>query len=137
MKSFDKKTTGSIGLWWDPYSQYFSSGSVNLSALKEFKGSVRIIVKKNRYYDKEPKRPNYLAFIIDSKSESAKPVTVEDIESENPKDVAVYTRDQVRHIINGAFRDFEYGISDPLDVLPEDFESPYYVSERALEADHG
>ena len=25
MKPFDKKTTGSIGLWWDPNSQYFTN----------------------------------------------------------------------------------------------------------------
>lgn len=44
MKPFDKKTTGSIGLWWDPNSQYFTSGSINLSVLKEFKGNVKIIL---------------------------------------------------------------------------------------------
>lgn len=132
MKPFDKKTTGSIGLWWDPNSQYFTSGSINLSVLKEFKGNVKIIVKKNRYYSKESNRPNRLAFIVGCKSDKAKLVTVEDIES---KDIPVYTEAQVRRIIDGAFEDFKYGISDPWDVLPEDFTSPYYVSESMLE-DH-
>lgn len=132
MKPFDKKTSGSIGLWWDPNSQYFTSGSINLSVLKAFKGNVKIIVKKNRYYSKESNRPNRLAFIVDCKSDKAKLVTVEDIES---KDIPVYTKDQVRRIIDGAFEAFKYGISDPLDVLPEDFTSPYYVSESMLEDD--
>lgn len=132
MKPFDKKTTGSIGLWWDPNSQYFTSGSIDLSVLKAFKGNVKIIVKKNRYYSKESNRPNRLAFIVDCKSDKAKLVTVEDIGS---KDIPVYTEDQVRRIIDGAFEDFKYGISDPLDVLPEDFTSPYYVSESMLEDD--
>ena len=69
---------------------------------------------------------------VNCKSDKAKLVTVEDIES---KDIPVYTEDQVRRIIDGAFEDFKYGISDPLDVLPEDFTSPYYVSESMLEDD--
>ena len=33
----------------------------------------------------------------------------------------LYTREDARAIINGTFRDCQYGISDPYDILPEDF----------------
>ena len=33
----------------------------------------------------------------------------------------LYTREDARAIINGTFRDCQYGISDPYDILPDDF----------------
>ena len=33
----------------------------------------------------------------------------------------LYTHEDARAIINGTIRDAEYGISDPYDILPEDF----------------
>ena len=33
----------------------------------------------------------------------------------------LYTREEVRTIINGTVRDVESGIHDPYDILPEDF----------------
>lgn len=40
-------------------------------------------------------------------------------------DERLYTRNEVRKIINGTVSDVEYGIHDPYDILPEDFVSPY------------
>lgn len=33
----------------------------------------------------------------------------------------LYTEEDARAIINGAFNDFQYGITDPYDILPSDF----------------
>lgn len=78
MKTFDGKKTSWEGLWYHNESHSYWSSAFSLAKLREFKGNVRLFVKKNRYYEKGGNRPNYVFSIQDSKSESPKIATVED-----------------------------------------------------------
>lgn len=132
LETFDKKTTSHIGLWWDHQRNNFKSQVINLAALKAFKGTVRIVMIKNKFFEKGSNKPNYIAYITDS--ESAKPsyLDVVDYDTDDGEEVAVWTRDQVRSIINGAVSDARAGF-DAYDILPEDFADPYFVKESLLD----
>lgn len=128
-KSFDKKTTSSIGIWWDNHANNFKSNVINLSVFKSFKGNARIIMMKNKFYEKGSDKPNYIAYITDAKSVDAKNIDV--VYFCNDDEIQVFTRDQVKDIIRGTARDVRYGI-DESDILPEDFAEQCYVNERFL-----
>lgn len=132
LEVFDKKQTKWEGLWWHPEYAGFSSATLNLSKLKQFKGSVRLYVRKNKFFNNgENGRPNYCFCIKDSDSEIFKTIEVEkerycyyDSETEcyyNEEGNRLYTEDDCRTIINGTVRDVEYGIHDPYDILVSDF----------------
>lgn len=71
MKTFDCKQTSWEGLWYHPETLGYTSAAINLSKLKQFKGAVRIYVRKNKYYNGgENGRPNYVFCIKDAKSET-------------------------------------------------------------------
>jgi hypothetical protein len=59
LKPFDKQQTEWLGLWYHPESYGFTSEALNLSDLREFKGRVRLYVRKNKFYQKDSNRPNY------------------------------------------------------------------------------
>ena len=133
LETFDRKQTKWEGLWYHPEYGGFSSKSINLSQLKQFKGNVRFYVRKNKFYNGgENGRPNYCFCIKDSDSEVF--VTLE-VEDERPRCYydddngyycdgdgnRLYTDGEVRAIINGTVDDVKYGITDPYDILPSDF----------------
>lgn len=73
------KSTKWEGLWWHPEFNGFSSATVNLATLKKFKGNVRILVRKNKFFNGgENSRPNYLFQIKDSHSPTFHDLEVED-----------------------------------------------------------
>lgn len=97
MEVFDGKKTKWEGLWWHPESNNFSSAAINLAQLRKFKGNVRIIVKKNRFFnDGENGRPNYVFMIVDSNSDKAKELEIRDEDEaritiqEKPEDEAKF-----------------------------------------------
>lgn len=131
LETFDGKQTSWGGLWWHPEYNGFSSESINLSQLKKFKGTVRLYVRKNKFFNNgENGRPNYCFCFKDSNSEVFKNF---DVEYEAPRPYMedgiyydcegnrLYTEHEVRKIINGTVRDVEYGFTDPYDILPSDF----------------
>lgn len=79
LKTFENKQTSWEGLWYHPENTGFSSAVLNLSKLKEFKGPVRIYVRKNKYYNHgENGRPNYLFCIKDAKGDTFTDIGIED-----------------------------------------------------------
>ena len=68
LQTFDKKTTGWCGLWYHEETRAYSSARMNLSVLKSFKGNVQIYMKKNKFYQKNTNRPNFVFTICDSNS---------------------------------------------------------------------
>lgn len=108
LEVFNQKKTSPIGLWWHPEHLCFSSPVISLSKLKEFKGNVRILVRKNRFYQAGMRRPNYLLSIADSKMVPGENLEVETIEDNG----TVYLRkDDALSIARQALRDLEYGYS--------------------------
>lgn len=140
LEPIEGKSTSWEGLWWHPEYNGFSSSVIDLADLRKFKGKVRLYVRKNRFFNRgENNRPNYLFCLRDADSEVFKLLEViddEDCEDEDWQERhaqlegevwytgsgdRLYTRDEVRKIINGTFDDVCYGFSDPYDILPEDF----------------
>jgi len=79
MKTFDAKQTSWEGLWFHPETNGYISATFNLSKLKQFKGTVRMYVRKNKFYNSgENGRPNYVFCIKDSDSETFSEVEVID-----------------------------------------------------------
>lgn len=70
LEPFDQKRTKWSGLWYHSDTHSFSSPTFSLAELRKFKGRVRLIVRKNRFYnDGENGRPNYVFIFADSKNE--------------------------------------------------------------------
>lgn len=122
-----------MGLWWNPNTNHFASSAINLSDLRKFKGKVRIIVRKNKFYNGgENNRPNYCFSIRDANAESDAAFEVKEIEEKNRYDFtdteleeicekySLYTREQVERVKHGACRDGQSGYSGG-DLLIEDY----------------
>lgn len=137
LEVIDNKQTSWEGLWLHPESGYFSSAAISLAQLKKFKGSVRLYVKKNRFYNNgENGRPNYVFFLRDSKSEIVRELEVEDIEDDDDFEryyteeelqaaieeatEGMYTYSQVQYAIDCAARDGARGYG-PGDNIVSDY----------------
>lgn len=79
LEPFDQKRTTWQGLWYHKHNYCFTSASINLSDLKKYKGCVRLVVRKNRYFnDGQNDRPNYVFMLVDSKAERFRDLEVVD-----------------------------------------------------------
>lgn len=124
LEVFDNRQTNWEGLWWHSEYNGFSSACIDLSALKRFKGKVRLYVRKNKLFNRgENGRPNYHFCLKDANAEVFHILEVEE-DDDTPRDKdgnRLYTEEEVRKIINGVMRDTQYGFSDPYDLLPSDY----------------
>lgn len=116
LKVIDGKQTEMGGLWWHPKQATFTSQTINLSQLREFKGNVRLIVKKNAFFKQGTDRPNYVFWLRDAKEDEALELSVEDVEEDDRK----YTYDDLVACIRGACEDGRRGY-DAYDLLPSDY----------------
>lgn len=127
-QTFEKKQTGWMGLWWHPEYSGFSSTTFSMATLKEFKGPVKVYVRKNKFYEQGGNRPNYCFCIKDANAEIFAEVQVEEEKPRCRYDAdndcyygndgeRLYTYSEVRRIIECAMADFEYGITDPGDIV--------------------
>ena len=118
LEPIDGKCTSWEGLWWHPETNSFTSASLSLADLRKFKGSVRLIVRKNRYFNGgENGRPNY-KFCLRDVAHDGKLWEVEEIDEDD--DERLYTREEVERVKYGACLDGQRGLS-PGDILIEDF----------------
>lgn len=69
LHTFDRRETTWEGLWYHPESHNYTSAAINLSQLKKFKGSVRLIMIKNRS-KKSANAPNYLFRVQDAQADA-------------------------------------------------------------------
>lgn len=134
LNKFEGKETKWEGLWYNPEWHSYSSAVINLSALKEFKGQVRLVVRKNRFYNKgENNRPNYIFSIKDSQLSEFKDIEVKEAEENrkpyyDEREDAYYTEDgerlftksEVIKVMDGANYDGLRGYDDILvsDYIP-------------------
>lgn len=96
LKAFDRKQTNWQGLWYHDEYHGFSSAALSLAELRKFKGKVRLFVYKNKFYEKDSNRPNYVFRIMDADAEVFNTVEVEDMEEEE----RLYTEDEVQSILD-------------------------------------
>lgn len=106
LEVFDNKRTNWEGLWYHNDTNLYSSVAFNMSQLKKFKGSVRILARKNKWYNGgENGRPNMVFTICDSKSETPYEVEVQDI-TDNHEERKSFTYDELEDLINRVASDF-------------------------------
>ena len=70
----EKKSTSWEGLWWKADYQNFVSQPFPISDLKDLSGEVRLVVRKNKYYQQGKDYPNYnFSFRSVGKAENTAP----------------------------------------------------------------
>lgn len=119
-----------LGLWKQERQGFYAGQVIKKGEIPKY---TRIVLRYNKYYDKDSSRPRFVYCFADSEGYASKCVPIELEESEDlpykgddgnyytETGERLYTREDARAIINGTFRDCQYGISDPYDILPEDF----------------
>ena len=118
LEPIDNKRTAWEGLWWHPETGYYSSAVLNLGDLRKFKGTVRLYVRKNRYFAKGLNgRPNYVFSLMDAKGENVHDLSISEIDADSER---VYTREEIERVMRGACEDGRRGL-DPYDLLVEDY----------------
>ena len=119
-------TTKWEGLWAQERSGVYAGPVIKKSDIPKY---TRIVLMRNKYW-KSDKHPRYVYCFADSEGYEERCVEVEMAEGRPHKEDGVYydedgdrlyTRDEVRAIINGTVSDVKYGITDPYDILPEDY----------------
>lgn len=121
METFEARQTEWTGLWWHPEYNGFSSAAVNLAELKKFKGNVRILMRKNRFFNNgENHRPNYLLCIKSASSPTFKTLTITEDEDAVDDEPRLYTEEEVKRVMIGACEDGRRGL-DPYDLLISDY----------------
>jgi len=121
LETFDNKQTNWEGLWWHAECNGFSSKAIDLSALRQFKGKVRLYIRKNKSYEGGKNgRPNYQFCIKDARSEAFSSIEVVEDGDGAPMDRdgnRLYTEEEVWKVIHGMQR--EYGLSYGNDLISD------------------
>ena len=126
LKPIDGKSTSWAGLWWHPEYNGFSSDAISLANLREFKGNVRLYVRKNKFFNGgENGRPNYTFCLRDANSKTFNLLEIEDIdledaEEDEEEEERLYTRSEMEAVKRGACIDGQRGY-EPSDLLIEDY----------------
>ena len=123
-----------LGLWKQERQGFYAGQVIKKADIPKY---TRIVLRYNKYYKNDNNRPRFVFCFADSEgyAEKCVPIEIEEEETEELGDCPyvedgtyytedgerLYTRDDVREIINGTVRAVEYGIHDPYDILPEDF----------------
>ncbi len=117
------KQTKWEGLWWHPENQQFTSKPLSPESLSGFRGDIRLIVKKNKYYQSGKNgRPNYnftIREVAPGKTQNAETKEEHDLTwyqnrvRELEAEIStMYSKDQVQQVINRALEDGKQGFSD-------------------------
>ena len=124
METFQGLQSKYEGLWYHPETHGMISNVISLGTLKKFKGNVRVYVRKNKFYEKDSNRPNYVFSIKEVSSPVFKNLEVEaerapDKYAEMNDDgywytsdgERLFTRDEVQYAIDRASDDGARGFT--------------------------
>ena len=124
-------TTKWQGLWAQERQGYYSGQVIKKSEIPKY---TRLILRYNKFYEKDSNRPRFVYCFADSEGYEEKCIHLElNEDSEEPyigddghyydsDDNRLYTRDEVRRIMDKAWYSAYYRqTSDPWDLLPEDY----------------
>lgn len=123
-------TTKWMGLWAQERPAFYAGQVIKKSDIPKY---TRIVLRYNKYYEKDSNRPKFVYCFADSEGYESKCVPLElsedtDVAYKNKDGIyytsdgeRLYTEEDVREIINGTFADVNAGVYDPYDILPEDF----------------
>ena len=88
LEPFENKKTNWMGLWYQNGRGYYTSSTFSLADLRKFKGNVRFVVRKNRFYENGKNgRPNYVFMIVDAANEKYISPEVLDDETQDHEDI--------------------------------------------------
>lgn len=120
--------TNWLGLWAQERQGLYGGQVIKRTEIPKY---TRIVLRYNKYYEKDSNRPRFVYCFADSEGYESLCVPIDWKEEIRPykedgiyfteKGERLYTQEDARAIINGTVRDVEYGIHDPYDILPEDF----------------
>lgn len=112
----------SYGLWYQPEYHRYASETLDVSGLRDFKGSVKIIMHKNKFKRRDDNRPSYTFRIAGCNSEAAKGIELDEdcarIDSRTwiPVDEAVRIARELAYMIENGYDAFNvYTENDFLD----------------------
>ena len=109
-------TTKWQGLWAQERPGFYAGQVLKKADIPKY---TRIVLRYNKFYEKDGNRPRFVYCFADSEGYADKCVPLEYEEEESSE--RLFTREEVRKIINGTVDAVKYGITDPFDILPEDF----------------
>lgn len=139
-----------LGLWKNDDKHFAVSERIDVEAIKEFssQGKIRVVLKRNKFYQKGTNRPLYCIAFADGYGASSNEVTSRELQYNNKFDhielkelfqtlfdeydgdlsdlieelaeERLYTREEVERCIYGAARDGRDGY-DGYDLLVEDY----------------
>lgn len=128
-----------FGLWNNSDKHYMVSQPINIESLKDFieSDNFRLIVKKNKYYEKESNRPYYNFAIGNCYGSANKEITSKDMQYDDlddklnemseyeirnyileKYDIKLYTYDEIKKVMHEANYDGEQGFTD---IILEDY----------------
>ena len=121
-------TTKWEGLWAQESPAIYAGKVIKKSDIPKY---TRIVLRYNKHYQKDSNRPRFVYCFADSegyeskciplRAEERKPYIGSDGNYYTGDGERLYTQEDARRIIDGAFYDTRAGVSDPWDILPEDF----------------
>ena len=121
-----------LGLW-NNRSGVYSGQLINKKDIPTGKGEkVRLILRYNKFYEADTNRPRFVYCFADSEAQDdiCTPIEWEEHQGRPYEEGGeyytydgerLYTRDDCRRMIDGAHSAALRGVSDPWDILPEDY----------------
>ena len=106
-------TTKWQGLWAQERAGFYAGKVIKKADIPKY---TRIVLRYNKFYEKDGNRPRFVYCFADSEGYADKCVPIEYEEAER-----LFTREEVRQIISGTVDAVKSGVTDPFDILPEDF----------------
>lgn len=103
----------SYGLWYQPEYHRYASQALDVSGLRDFKGSVKIIMHKNRFKSRDDNRPSYTFRIAGCESEAVKGIELDknalevDERTWIPVDEAVRVARELAYMIENGYDAFD------------------------------
>lgn len=111
LEAFDGKKTNWEGLWYQPGTNFYMSYAINLATLRKFKGNVRIVMRKNKFFKKGSNCPNYQFCICDSKSKYIHDVSVvSNVFMDTYKNEEYISIADARSVVDWLFQNIECGV---------------------------
>lgn len=119
-----------MGLWSQERRGVYAGQVIKKGDIPKY---TRIILRYNKFYEKDSNRPRFVYCFADSEGFENNCVQIEPYKLDDARPYKedgtyytesgdrLYTYADARAIINGTVADVEYGITDPYDILPEDF----------------
>lgn len=130
---FDSKKTNWEGLWYQPDMHIYTSRCFTLADLRKFKGNIKILVRKNKFFEKDSRRPNYQFCICDSRAEKVQSFQVMKAISEAFENEAYIRLDDAVEVARRLLQDMQYGYSyDDLSVEAVSFMQEHCITPQDM-----